>query len=128
MSAPSVATEGHVPDTTTSTTSPTTSTAPEAAHRRRHVQLNEGQTARYGVPVPLVAGVERPVGPKLKGWDFYRAIGSPKFIAAPMVDQSEYVGFRSEGGKRPDDLVLKTESCNLTNCHHSLSLPGLENS
>ncbi|KAG0255407.1 hypothetical protein BG011_005153 [Mortierella polycephala] len=27
--------------------------------------------------------------PKLTGWDFYRSIGSPKHIVAPMVDQSE---------------------------------------
>ncbi|KAF9182240.1 hypothetical protein BGZ51_004858 [Haplosporangium sp. Z 767] len=27
--------------------------------------------------------------PKLTGWDFYRSIGSPKFIVAPMVDHSE---------------------------------------
>ncbi|KAG0347663.1 tRNA-dihydrouridine(16/17) synthase [NAD(P)(+)]-like protein [Podila humilis] len=27
--------------------------------------------------------------PKLGGWDFYRSIGSPKHIVAPMVDQSE---------------------------------------
>jgi hypothetical protein len=27
--------------------------------------------------------------PKLSGWDFYRSIGSPKYVVAPMVDQSE---------------------------------------
>jgi tRNA-dihydrouridine synthase 1 len=26
---------------------------------------------------------------KLTGYDFYRSIGSPKYLCAPMVDQSE---------------------------------------
>ena len=39
--------------------------------------------------------VEHPA--KLQGRAFYESIGSPKFIVAPMVDQSEFVC-------RPGDL------------------------
>lgn len=33
----------------------------------------------------------KPKHEKLGGYDFYRSIGSPKFVVAPMVDQSELV-------------------------------------
>lgn len=36
------------------------------------------------------------VKPKLHGRAFYESIGSPKFILAPMVDQSEFVSISHE--------------------------------
>ena len=32
-----------------------------------------------------------PAKPKLFGRAFYESIGSPKYVVAPMVDQSEFV-------------------------------------
>ena len=58
--------------------------------------------------------------PKLQGYDFYREVlGSPKYVLAPMVDQSELVraftlqrslvliGNHRHGGHCPDDMVHK---------------------
>lgn len=33
------------------------------------------------------------IGAKLHGYAFYESIGRPKFVIAPMVDQSELVSF-----------------------------------
>jgi tRNA-dihydrouridine synthase 1 len=41
-------------------------------------------------PPPEEAAIPGPGGGgKLHGWEFWRSIGSPKLVAAPMVDQSE---------------------------------------
>jgi len=40
---------------------------------------------------------------KLTGYDFYKSIGSPKFICAPMVDQSEL----------PFRLLVRKYGCDL---------------
>lgn len=43
---------------------------------------------------PSPMGTARKPGskPKLHGRAFYESLGSPKFVVAPMVDQSEFVG------------------------------------
>ncbi|KAJ3472562.1 hypothetical protein NLG97_g10888 [Lecanicillium saksenae] len=57
-------------------------------------------------PVAAPAGdaagdaVATPTGPKLHGRAFYESIGSPKFIVAPMVNQSEFVSTPRERRKR----------------------------
>jgi hypothetical protein len=61
-----------------------------------------------------------PRRPKLQGYEFYREVlGSPKYVVAPMVDQSELVrgftlqcfpvliGGHRHGGHCPDDMVHK---------------------
>lgn len=60
-------------------------------------QPNEGanttSSASGGKPSPTNA--EEPSNPaqktKLYGRDFYRSLGSPKMVLAPMVDRSEFV-------------------------------------
>ena len=40
---------------------------------------------------PAAAATATATKPKLHGRAFYESIGSPKFVVAPMVDQSEFV-------------------------------------
>lgn len=55
----------------------------------------------------LEAGTSAPavIRPKLHGRAFYESIGSPKYILAPMVDQSEFVGFFPPLSLLPQKLV-----------------------
>lgn len=43
---------------------------------------------------------------KLHGRAFYESIGSPKFVLAPMVDQSEFVSPLSHNCTRQAELML----------------------
>lgn len=47
--------------------------------------------AATSMPGSDTNGVTSGVKPKLHGRAFYESIGSPKFVVAPMVDQSEFV-------------------------------------
>ncbi|KFY12625.1 hypothetical protein V492_03765, partial [Pseudogymnoascus sp. VKM F-4246] len=49
---------------------------------------NPGAAPTEGMPTPTTADVPKPT--KLHGRAFYESIGSPKFVLAPMVDQSEF--------------------------------------
>ncbi len=45
---------------------------------------------RAGVSRPAVAKVKKvKMKKKLRGWDWWRSVGSPRYVCAPMVDQSE---------------------------------------
>lgn len=43
-------------------------------------------------PSPMDTALKPEPKPKLHGRAFYESLGSPKFVVAPMVDQSEFVG------------------------------------
>jgi tRNA-dihydrouridine synthase 1 len=44
-----------------------------------------------GNAAAAIAGANGATGSKLHGYAFYESIGRPKFVIAPMVDQSELV-------------------------------------
>lgn len=48
----------------------------------------QGSVADQNAPVAAAAEPRK----KLLGRQFYESIGSPKYIIAPMVDRSEFVG------------------------------------
>lgn len=51
-----------------------------------------------GNAAAAIAGANGATGSKLHGYAFYESIGRPKFVIAPMVDQSELVSLISLSG------------------------------
>ena len=47
-----------------------------------------------GVPSATAEGKNGEMKKKLHGYEFYESIGRPKYVIAPMVDQSELVSVR----------------------------------
>jgi hypothetical protein len=55
---------------------------------------------------------------KLHGRAFYESLGSPKFVLAPMVDQSEFVLTLSQ--PHPTHLIFTDDKCRHGACSHAL--------
>lgn len=80
--------------------------ASAAAMASTLAQSPDGGVTRAAAPAVAAAAHDQPAKPKkLHGRAFYESIGSPKFIVAPMVDQSEFVScpWRGMGGRCVDN-------------------------
>jgi hypothetical protein len=67
----------------------TFSTGTSETAKRAGTEAVMGESNGAGLAPAAINGTR----PKLHGRAFYESIGSPKYIVAPMVDQSEFVSF-----------------------------------
>jgi hypothetical protein len=57
------------------------------------ISSSNGNGTGNGNGATAIAATNGGNGGKLHGYAFYESIGRPKFVIAPMVDQSELVSF-----------------------------------